>query len=123
MARAAGSSGQSVASGHVSAAYSQMASDSQTVIAPCTRHGTLPFGETRRMFFFVSGRSSVMTSSVNSMPGTANASQGRSDHDEMRLSPMYNNGLCIVESAMLTPFLALSVGANTYVERCARGKR
>ena len=49
MARAAGASGQPRASGKRSATYSQIASESQIVVAPSISAGTRPEGECSRI--------------------------------------------------------------------------
>ena len=81
-ARAATSSGQSCAFGKRSAAYSMIASESQTVRLPSTRHGTLPVGEKRwKAWALPSGRKGTSTSS-KSMPSVRISTHGRSDHEE-----------------------------------------
>ena len=84
MARAARSSGQRRASGKSSAAYSQMARDSQTTRSPCRSAGTLPEGEWGSMSFVrcSPGLPRGMSTSSKGMPAWVRAIQGRMDQEE-----------------------------------------
>ena len=81
-ARAAASSGQSLAAGNVSARYSRIASDSQTWTSPWTSVGTLPVPEIFAMRDLKSSALSEITTSSKAMPATFMAIHGRNDHDE-----------------------------------------
>ena len=82
MARAAPSSGHSLAAGKRSARYSQIASDSHRVASPSWSTGTLPAGEWARISGRVVGRRSRTCSSSNAAPVCLSAIQPLSDHDE-----------------------------------------
>ena len=58
--------------------YSVMASESQTVVLPSTRQGTLPVGEksVKRSVPKITARSR------NGMPSSLSSTQGRSDQEE-----------------------------------------
>src|SRR5690348_12987310 len=65
-----------------SARYSVIASESQTVVSPSTRHGTLPFGEkSRNAPQFEPGANGTSFSS-NGMSSSRIRIHGRNDHDE-----------------------------------------
>ena len=81
-ARAATAAGHRPASGLRSLRYSAIASDSHTARPRCSSTGTRPEGECLRIAACVSGRSSGITISSNSMPAILAISQPRSDHDE-----------------------------------------
>ncbi len=81
-ARAAADGGHSPTSGFRSLRYSAIASDSQTARPRCSSTGTRPDGECLRIAACVSGRSSGITISSNSMPAILAISQPRSDQDE-----------------------------------------
>jgi len=81
-ARAAGSSGQSPASGNRSCRYSAIARVSQTASPSAFSIGTRPLGLCARIAALVSGRFRGTTTSSKGAPVSFSMSQPRSDQDE-----------------------------------------
>jgi hypothetical protein len=86
-ARACRSAGHSCLSGNFSAAYSAMASESQTAKPSSTRTGTRPAGLTRSTSRLKSESGELKESkrtirSSKGMPACFSSTQGRMDHDE-----------------------------------------
>jgi len=79
-ARAAASAGQTPACR--SPTYSVIDNESQTVVAPSTRQGTLPVGEKTRNASGFCGPPKGTSTSRKGIPSSVINTQGRNDHDE-----------------------------------------
>jgi hypothetical protein len=80
--RAAASAGHSCWSGKRSLTYSQIASESHTLMSPSCSAGTRPEGDQAASCAAESGRYSGMRTSSKGMPAWRSSSQGRMDQDE-----------------------------------------
>ncbi len=93
-ARAAGSAGQSRASGNFSARYSQMAIESHTATSPSFSTGALPLGEpAARASALVRSVRRRISVSVKGAPVCFSASHARIDQVDQSLSPISSSML------------------------------